>query len=269
MAIVKGPIVMTGGFGNASFYTRRGSDKVIARIKGGASKEKIKTSPKFEGFRLQQKEWKGCTAFASVLRYAFGGLHRLADYNLTPVLNGFAKNLQKTDTVNAVGTRNVCLSGLGYTLENFNFNRTYPFNTVLRVMVQGAINRETGRATVQVPRINTETDMLNVQRLPYFRLIVALGVVSDLVYNEAGNEYRPAVPEMHGISEVVTGDWLPAENMLTEQTIAVQLDDDTLRYLTDKCTLILSMAIEFGKVGFTGAPQEVKYAGSGRVLRVV
>jgi hypothetical protein len=107
-----------------------------------------------------------------------------------------------------------------------------------------------------------------VQRLPYFRLIVALGVVSDLVYNEAGNEYRPAVPEVHGISEVVTGNWMPAENLLAEQTITVQLDDDTLRDLTDNCTLILSMAIEFGKVGFTGAPQEVKYAGSGRVLRV-
>lgn len=259
---------MTGGFGNASFYTRRGSDKVIVRIKGGASKEKIKSSPKFEGFRLQQKEWKGCTAFASVLRYAFGGLHRLADYNLTPVLNGFAKNLQKTDTINAVGTRNVCLSGLRYTLENFNLNRTYPFNTVLRVMIQAAVNRETGSATVQVPRINTETDVLNVQRLPYFRLIVSLGVVSDLVYNEAGNEYTPAVPEIHGVSEVVTGNWLPAENRLDEQTISVQLDDDTRRYFTDKCTLILSMAVEFGKVGFTGEPVEVKYAGSAKVVAV-
>ena len=59
MAIVKGTVVMTGGFGNASFYTRRGSDKVIVRTKGGPSKQKIKTSPRFESVRLQQKEWKG------------------------------------------------------------------------------------------------------------------------------------------------------------------------------------------------------------------
>jgi len=37
---------------------------------------------------------------------------------------------------------------------------------------------------------------------------------------------------------------------------------------TENCTLILSMAIEFGKIGFTSAHQEVKYAGSGRVLAV-
>jgi hypothetical protein len=41
MATVKGPIQFSGSISNISFYTRRGSDKVIARSKGGASKEKI------------------------------------------------------------------------------------------------------------------------------------------------------------------------------------------------------------------------------------
>lgn len=268
MAIVKGPIVMTGGFGNASFYTVRGSDKVIVRTKGGASKEKIKTSPKFEGLRKQQKEWSACAKFGSVARYALGGLHSIADYNITPVLNGMGKNLMKLDTESEIGKRHLRLSAYRQALEGFNLNRNYPFNSVLRVMVHGTINRETGNATVQVPRINTETDMLNVQRLPYFRLIVALGVVSDLVYNEVVHEYQPAVPDVHGMSEVVTGSWVPAENMLAEQNIRVQLDDNSLRELTENCTLVLSMAIEFGKVGFTGTPQEVKYAGSGRVLKV-
>lgn len=268
MAIVKGPIVLSGSFGNATFYTRRGSDKVIARTKGGASKEKIKTSPKFAGFRLQQQEWKGCTTFASTLRYAFGGLHRLADYNLTPVLNGLAKNLQKTDTVNEPGKRSICLSGMPYVLENFNFNRQYPFNTVLKVMVSGSIDREQARAVVQIPRINTEVDVLNVQRLPFYRLIVSLGVVSDVQWNDAANEYRPVTPEVHGISEVSTGEWLVAENISAPQTIHIKLDAHNSEQLTQNCTLVLSVAIEFGKVGFTGAPQEVKYAGSGRVLAV-
>jgi len=157
---------MTGSFGNASFYTRRGSDKVIARTKGGPSKEKIKTSPRFGNFRLQQTEWKGCTGFASVLRYAFGGLHRLADYNLTPALNAFAKNLQKTDTENPNGQRSICLSHLRYTLDNFNFNRQYPFNTVFRLMVSSAIDRSEASGTVHIPRIIALNDILNVQKLP-------------------------------------------------------------------------------------------------------
>ena len=268
MAIVKGAFELTGSFGNASFYTRRGSDKVIVRIKGGASKEKIKKSPKFEGFRLQQKEWKGCTAFASTLRYAFGGLHRLADYNITPVLNGLAKNLQKLDTEHEIGKRSIHLTGMGYTLENFNLNRTYPFNSVLRVMVQSSINRAEGSATVVVPRIDGAIDVHNVQRLPYMRLIVSLGLISDLHYLENQLEFAPINPLVHGITEVHTGDWSLSETVMEAQTFTLQLDELTLADLTDDCALILCMGIEFGKVGFTGEPQAVKYAGSARVLKV-
>lgn len=268
MAISKGTVTMTGSFGNASFYTRRGSDKIIVRTKGGASKEKIKSSPKFANLRLQQKEWKGCTAFASVLRYAFGGMHRLADYNLTPVLNGFAKNLQKTDTSKPNGQRGIYLSKMCYTLENFNFNRTNPYNTMLRVMPHANIDRETAKATVKVPRINTDISLLNLQRLPYFRLITSLSVVSDVVYDENRNDFLPLVPEVHGICEIITSEWLVSENIIDEQTIEIKIDDYNREMLTENCTLILSMGVEFGKVGFGGLIQEVKYAGSGRVLCV-
>lgn len=268
MAIVKGPIQFSGSISNVSFYTRRGSDKVIARSKGGATKEKIKTSANFEGFRLQQNEWKGCTAFASSLRYSFGGLYRLADYNLTPVLNGLAKNIQKTDGEGEIGKRSIAFSKYRYKLENFNFNRNYPLNTVLRVGVTGQIDRQSLTAKVLMPRINTETDLLNIQRLPYFRLIVALGAVSDLQYNVDGNSYEPVVHEMHGVSVVVTGDWVPSENLLQEQEFDVELGDEFKSICTEDVSLVLSVAIEFGKVGFTGQPQEVKYAGCGKVLKV-
>ncbi len=268
MAIVKGPIQFSGSISNVSFYTRRGSDKVIARSKGGATKEKIKTSAKFEGFRLQQNEWKGCTAFASSLRYSFGGLYRLADYNLTPVLNGFAKNIQKTDGEGEIGKRSIAFSKYRYTLENFNFNRNYPLNTVLKVGLTGQINREALTAKVLMPRINTETDLLNIQRLPYFRFILSLGAVSDLKYNVASNSYEPAVREMQGVSVVATGDWIPSENLLPEQEFEVNLGDEFKSFCTGEVSLVLSVAIEFGKVGFTGQPQEVKYAGCGKVLKV-
>ena len=45
--------------------------------------------------------------------------------------------------------------------------------------------------------------------------------------------------------------------------------DRQLALLTDNVSAILSIAVEFGTVGFTGAPVEVKYAGSAKVLKVV
>lgn len=266
MATIKGPVQLEGGVGGMSFYTRRGSDKIIVRTKGGPSKQAIKNSPGFENLRLNQKEWKGCTAFASRLRFAFGGLHRVADYNLTPALNAFAKNLQKTDENSEKGKRNILFSSYRNSLNGFNFNRNYLFNSVLRVSPVAVINRENVSASISLPRINTEIDMLNVQRLPYFRLVASLGAVSDMLYDEPTNTYNPVYEQMHGINATYTGEWVPAENILPEQTIEISMNENFRKTLTEDITLIVSIAVEFGKVGFTGAPQEVKYAGSGKVL---
>ncbi len=268
MAIIKGAFQMTGSIKGLSFYTVRGSDKVIMRTKGGASKEKIKTSPKFEGLRKQQKEWSGCAKFGSITRYAFGGLYRLADYNLTPVLNGIGKNLMKLDTESETGRRPLRLSTYPQALEGFNFNRNYPFNTVLRIAPIAELDRAKLSVSVRVPRINTDTDLYNLQRLPFFRLIVAIGTVSDIEYNEKVNDYEPQVRALHGLSEVLTGEWYPTQTIIPAQLMAVRFTDEEINVLTDKVTVLVSMAVEFGNIGFTGQPQEVKYAGCGKVLTV-
>ena len=268
MAIVKGTIVMTGGFGNASFYTVRGSDKVIARTKGGASKEKIKTSPKFAGLRKQQKEWSGCAKFGSVTRYTMGGLHRLADYNITPVLNGMGKNLMKLDTESEIGMRHLRLSAYRQALEGFNLNRNYPLNTMLRVNYRCELNRETLTATVHFPRINTATDLLNVQRLPFFRLIVSIGIVSDLHFNTAHNDYEPTLPTLHGISDTNTGAWQSTQTILAEHSMIAAFGEEKLADMSNAATMLVCVAVEFGNVGFTGEPVEVKYAGSAKVVAV-
>jgi len=50
--------------------------------------------------------------------------------------------------------------------------------------------------------------------------------------------------------------------------MSVQMDATQVAELTDNVTALLSMAVEFGNVGFTGEPVEVKYAGCGKVLVV-
>ena len=268
MAIIKGAIQMTGSIKGVSFYSVRGSDKVIMRTKGGASKNKIATSPKFEGLRKQQKEWSGCAKFGSLTRYAFGGLHRLADYNLTPVLNGIGKNLMKLDKASEVGKRNLKLSVYQQALEGFNFNRNYPFNSVLRVGVTCEINREVLKATVNVPRFNAANDIQNVQRLPYYRLIVVLGTVSDWYFSEVEEAYVPTELNLNGVCEVYTSPWYQTQGILEEQTITVQMSENEQALLTDEVSVLVSMGIEFGTVGFTGEPVEVKYAGCGKVIAV-
>ncbi len=268
MASIKGAIQMNGGIKGVSFYSLRGSDKVFMRTKGGATKDQIATSPKFAGLRKQQKEFGGSSKFASLVRYAFGGLHRLADYNLMPVLSGMGKYLMKLDTVSEVGKRSLKLSAYPKALEGFNFNRNYPFNTVLRILPRLELNRESLKAEVTIPRINTDIDLLNIQKLPFFRLIICIGTVSDMVYNPTIDDYEPMVFNLHGASETLTGEWNSTQTILPEHIMSVQMDPSQIAELTDNVTVLLSMAVEFGNVGFTGEPVEVKYAGCGKVLVV-
>ena len=71
---------------------------------------------------------------------------------------------------------------------------------------------------------------------------------------------------MHGLCSTHETGWLPSTGIYPETGLEVQLPENMMPYLTDEITLVVSMAIEFGQVGFTGLPQEVKYAGCGKVL---
>ena len=61
-------------------------------------------------------------------------------------------------------------------------------------------------------------------------------------------------------------DTIAAKPFLMTQTITVQMTEQEQDLITDEVTVLLSMGIEFGTVGFTGEPVEVKYAGCGKVL---
>ena len=223
MAIVKGPFQITGSVSGLSFYTRRDSDKVIMRTKGGANADKIKKLPQYEGFRNQQKEWSGCTKLVSAIRMALGGLHRAADYNITATLNGVANKMQKADNEGEKGMRPVLLSSYTHWIAGFNFNRRQVFNSVLGVSLQSGINRDALKGTVSFPYINTATDLQNPRSLAYFRLVVALGAVSDMAFDAQQRDYSPVVPEVHGASFVAESAWFPAVGVVEAFSLAVEI----------------------------------------------
>ena len=257
---------MSGSLKGVSFYTRRGSDQVIMRTKGGVTKEKMATAPQYAGIRKSQNEFGGSSKFAAMTRFACGGLSRLADYNLNGALSGMGKNLMKLDTESETGKRRLQLSQHKQVLEGFNFNRNYPFNTVLRVGITALMDREKLLATVTIPRINTDIDLVNIQRLPYFRIIAVIGTVADMYYDTTEKAYVPAILELHGVSAVNNGEWYPSQTIVPEHTMTVQMTEAQQALLTDDITVLLSMAVEFGTVGFAGETVEVKYAGCGKIV---
>jgi hypothetical protein len=207
---------------------------------------------------------KVCTIHA----YGIGETYRLADINLTPVWSGMGNKILKLDTVNAVGQRTLRFSQCKQEMEGYDLNIKYPITTILRVSPLAELNRETLSATVSLPRINTKTNFQNIRKLPYFRLIISLGTVSDMMYNPDGliYNYQPINEKLNHVSNSTLSDWHSTNDVLPAHVLSVQLNEIAIPILTDDITVLLSMGIEFGNVGFGGVIEQVKHAGCGKIL---
>lgn len=268
MAIVKGIMQIYGSVGGFTFYTRKGSKNTIMRAKGGPSKKQMENSPKFEKLRKNQTEFGGCSRFGSKSRKAFGELLKSADYPLHSTLTSKGKILMKMDTTLEPGTRNLSLSLHKEVLNDFNFNKKHRFSNVFYVTPTCEINRENLQATVNIRDVYTSSDIRSKYKLPFFRLIVVLGTVSDLVYDPVKKKYEPMVMELHGTSITVTGEWYSTHTILPKSSITVQMHDSQKAYLTENVNILISMGIEFGDTGYDKQPVAKLFSGCGKVIAV-
>lgn len=271
MARVKGALQITGGIKGVSFYTMKGSDTVFMRTKGGPSKRRMKVGKEFEKVRQHQAEWAGCVRFSQYVCRGMGSVYKLADFNVSPGLNGLGKRIMKLDTENPVGSRSVLLSKCREALEGFNLNRRYPFNSVYRTSVSMEIDKARGVLTVRLPRINATNDLYNLQNLPWFKLMFGFSYLSDLVFDPEityGNRYKPKDEKHHLFGKMLETEWISARDITQEQTLEANLDINLTEEEMSALTCIGAVGIQFAAVGPGGVIEPVKNACCGKMMVV-
>ncbi|MEZ7866101.1 MAG: hypothetical protein QMB37_01465 [Paludibacteraceae bacterium] len=287
MARVKNLDQITGSLKNLSFYTRKGSDAIFVRTKGGPSKEKIKRNPEFEGLRRVNREFGGCSAMSKQIRQSFGELSHVADYNLSSALNSLMKSIQKTDEQHETGSRSIRLSAFRYTLAGFDFGRKTRFSSLLRVPLNFTIDREQQTATVLIPafacsfglNMNTEF-MKGAVNSGTFRFTAALGIVTDMQLNISGTAYEPVHDKLgHGVL-IRSTPWFSTQGSVQEQQIKLALIREYnaaadphiappfVPEFTDADSLVLTIAVEFGTPDAFGNTVPIRGTGGGMVLGV-
>ena len=270
MAISNSIFKPTGTIEGISFYTVAGSDKVIMRKKGGPKKAQIATGKEFEKLRKHQAEWGGCVLFARNVRSAVGDLYPLSDHNLSSVWTGMGKKLMALDTVNETGVRAVQLSNFKQALVDFNFCRQKPLISLLRLAPEFEIDSENLHAVVRYTRINTATDLVNGGNRPYFRIVAALGCVSDLMFEKSlFSNYREANDQLNGLSVSVASNWLSTNDLLQNIELSPAFEEKYKELLTADVSVLLSVGVEFGAVGFGGKIEVVKRSGAAKIVAVL
>jgi len=253
-----------GSLGNVSFYTRWDIDGIITRTKGGASKEKIKTHPKFKRTRELNAEFGGRAAMSKWIMQASWPQKALADYNIAGPLSTLIKPVQAMDTESQHGRRHVKLSASPRLLEGFSFNRRTSFDSVIRNPVGWSISRETLSASVDIPALIPGINFYRPEKqpvCPMFGITAILGVVPDLYYSEHG--YKPVNGYELNVYSKADSDWYPMLKGSPAMPLEMQLDTvpPDMGF-----SLVLTIGIRFGTMIDAGVVEQVKRAGVAKVL---
>lgn len=266
MAKLDAGLLFTGTLQNISAYKMRGSGKIILRMKGGASKEKIQTDPNFDIPRRNYTEFGGRSTTSKWILRALQPLKPVADHSLSGALNRLLKPVQEMDTAGEFGRRSVAVSRYPGLLEGFSLNRETSLEAVVQNPLSFINQRDTLSAKVEVPALIPGINFTPQSRYSVYRIVAVLGIVPDLFYNEKSGRYVPG-GDFDGISiQTAMSEWFPVKSGSVPVTLSLQLPAGPQ---SGSFSLVLSAGICYGQPGARSVTDVVKYNGCGRILSVV
>lgn len=260
-AITNFPI--KGSLGETSFYSIRTHEGLIARSKGGPTKEQMKTDPNFARVRENMSEFAGCGKMAGVLTSACYGIKHLADYCFTGDFVKICKIIQRRDDTHVRGVRSILISQHRDVFEGFNFNRRITFDSVVKKSPTCMISRDDFKATLSFPEIIPKLHLANPWTFTLYRFIIVLGVVPDKIMGPYG--YVPA-HSFDGSTEVVFSDWYSTTQTISKKVLEIQTIGDHM--LDDSLSFFVSVGIEMGTGITNNLIQQVKYMGCSKLLAI-
>ena len=252
----------SNSLGDYSAYKMKGSDKIILRAKGGASKIKIKTDPAFERVRRNNAEFAGCSKAVSYIQRAFHGIRHLSDHNITGSLVKISKIIQKLDTENNHGERSILFSRHKNILGGLNFNNHPGFDAVVNLSPGFVFSRSAYRVSLLFPELFPGINLHCPANVTHYRFISVLGIIPDVVYS--GDGYMQASEAIRYNPVSYMSDWYKTDAVSPEKVVEISLAGDS--YLDDSGSLIVSVGIEFGRMVTNTLIEPVKHSGCAKVL---
>jgi hypothetical protein len=183
---------------------------------------------------------------AKALRMAFmTALQGKGDSHLPARLTKIFKEIN-SKSPGVRGQRRIALTSFGSLLEGFEFDERVSFSGIFNApfTVAPAANRNGSTVTVAnfLPRdcINAPTGATS------FRLLSAIGIVSDYSCNDESGHYEPAIPEQNTLNTVVySAVTLLSATAPVTFTLTAALPGAPALEVQDDCCVVQCLGIEF------------------------
>ena len=198
-----GLIKVKGNIGGVSFYKSNGED--LARVANGPSKDKIQNDDNFVRTRENNSEFGGSATIAKSLRLALAtSVQTMADNRLTSRLTALFKDILSRST-GTRGQRPIVVSTNRTLLENLEFNKNLSFASVFNAPFTFTNNTQRTQGTVTIAAFAPQTFVHAPAGATHFRLIAALGVVSDFTFNATTGKFEATDPALNTLGAVTYG----------------------------------------------------------------
>ena len=246
MSKQKGIVKLEGSLGGISFYSADGQH--LARMAGGPSKERIAKDAAFKRTRENNKEFGGSARAAKALRLSMGGLiQTMAGSRFVAQLTALFKaiNLKGNGTR---GKRPIEPSQHKAMLKNVEFNKKISFSTVFATPFTMSNTADRNEGEIQIPAFSPDSAVHAPSGATHFRLVSAIGVISDYLHDDGTSSYEPIVPEQDALGAVDQSAMLPVDQSASALTLTATLSGAPV--VDNQCTVIQTLGIEFyQKVG--------------------
>lgn len=241
MSKQKGLIKLVGNIGGVSFYTSEG--EYLARMAGGPTKERIQSDPNFVRTRENNIEFGGAAKVGKALRTALSGvLQTMAGSRLTSQLTKLFKaiNLKGTGTR---GERPIVLSANKEMLSGLNLDKKLSLTSVFSAPYTVTANVDRNEVVFSIPAFTPANFIVAPTGATHFKIVSAIGLVSDYSYNNDSKEYEPDIPEENSIGVVVGGTVRSLSANSTAQTLTATVPDGIIP--DPAISVVACLGIEF------------------------
>ena len=266
MARLKGALNFTGSIGNLSAYNSKGIEDTLIRLKGGASREKIKKAREFTNTRKNNTEFGGAATAGKKIKEAIISVTHLDHSRFQNRLNRICRYILNQDTENDWGKRSFLLSNHRSLLEGFNLGMGTAFDSIIKHPLSCSINRTELSATTHVPQLIPKIGLYVPDNFSFFRLIAVMGIVPDLQYDTRFERYFPINAAIQLKRATAETDWLSTAAVASPQELSIQIEGDC--NMSDQDSLVLAVGVEFGAALSANLIQPVINAGAAKMVGV-
>jgi len=224
MAKQVGLVKYSGTMGGVRHFKIKGLEGDFAGLAGGPSAEQVQNDDAFARTRENMSEFGGCATAAKSLRLGLSQIiKQYADPRLTGRLTALMKQVNLRDTVNPRGQRSILISTYGEVLQGLNFDENTNLAGIFNApyTLTNTITRDS--STFTIAPFNPANLISAPAGATHFRLVNAITVMSDWVYNTTHGKYEPTDQNLSGLSDIQFSGYLDLNAPVPITTITATL----------------------------------------------